>query len=130
MTRSTLFPVLGAAALLGLVSACSGDKGEDKQVAAATPRQCPAVADTPVKLAGGTFAMGEDDVYAEEGPVRETTVAGFWIDPHGVTNRTFAAFVQATGSVTVARKPFDTTAFQVRADWKSTRLNSGSSFAP
>src|SRR3546814_19942941 len=40
MTRSTLFPVLGAAALLGLVSACSGDKGGDKQVAAATPRQC------------------------------------------------------------------------------------------
>src|SRR3546814_15578358 len=30
-------------------------------------------------------------VYAEEGPVRETTVAGFWIDPHEVTNRQFAA---------------------------------------
>src|SRR3546814_15256055 len=98
MTRSTLFPVRGAAALLGLVSACSGDKGGDKQVAAATPRQCPAVADTPVKLAGGTFSMGADDVYAAEGPVRETTVAGFWLDPHEVTNRQFAAFVNATNS--------------------------------
>src|SRR3546814_3697454 len=47
MTRSKLFPVLGAAALLGLVPACGGDKGEDKQAAAATPRQCPAIADTP-----------------------------------------------------------------------------------
>src|SRR3546814_18857484 len=101
MTRSTLFPVLGAAALLGLVSACSGDKGGDKQVAAATPRQCPAVADTPVKLAGGTFAMGEDDVYAEEGPVRATTVAGFWNDPPEVTNRQLPAFVKAPGYDTV-----------------------------
>src|SRR3546814_10420129 len=129
MTLSTLLPVLGAAALLGLVSACSGDKGEDKQVAAATPRQCPAIADTPVKLAGGTFAMGEDDVYAEEGPVRETTVAGFWIDPHEVTNRQFAAFVKATGYVTIAEKPVDPKQFQVPADQippdrKSTRLNS------
>src|SRR3546814_19762871 len=105
MTRSTLFPVRGAAALLGLVSACSGDKGGDKQVAAATPRQCPAVADTPVKLAGGTFAMGEDDVYAEEGPVRETTVGCFWIDPHDVPNRQFAALLKATGYVPVPAKP-------------------------
>src|SRR3546814_377170 len=116
MTRSTLFPVLGAAALLGLVAACSGDKGGEKQVAAATPRQCPAIADTPVKLAGGTFAMGEDDVYAEEGPVRETTVAGFWIDPHEVTNRQFAAFVKATGYVTIAEKPVDPKQFQVPAE--------------
>ena len=99
MTRSTLFPVLGAAALLGLLSAC--DDG-DKPVATATPRQCPGIADTPVKLAGGTFEMGEDDVYAEEGPVRKTNVAGFWIDPHEVTNRQFAKFVAATGYVTEA----------------------------
>src|SRR3546814_14429452 len=105
MTRSTLFPVRGAAALLGLVSACSGDKGGDKQVAAATPRQCPAVADTPVKLAGGTFAMGEADVYAEEGPVRETTVGGFWTGPPEVTNRQFAALLKATAYVPFAEKP-------------------------
>src|SRR3546814_11443117 len=62
MTRSTLFPVLGAAALLGLVSACSGDKGGDKQVAAATPRQCPAVADTPVKLRSEERRVGKECV--------------------------------------------------------------------
>ena len=113
MTRSTLFPFLGVA-LLGLVSACSdGDAARETAAAAATPRKCPAIGDTPVKLAGGTFAMGEDDVYAEEGPVRETTVAGFWIDPHEVTNRQFADFVKATGYVTVAEKPVDPKQFQV-----------------
>src|SRR3546814_9802108 len=60
--------------------------------------------------------MGEDDVYAEEGPVRETRVRGFWIDPHEVTNRQFAAFAQATGYVTVAEKPVDPKQFQVPAD--------------
>ena len=116
MTRSTLFPILGVA-LLGLVSACSdGDAAKETAAAAATPRKCPAIGDTPVKLAGGTFAMGEDDVYAEEGPVRETTVAGFWIDPHEVTNRQFADFVKATNYVTVAEKPVDTKQFQVPAE--------------
>src|SRR3546814_15825141 len=67
MTRSKLFPVLGAAALLGLVPACGGDKGEAKQAADATPRQCPAIADTPVKLAGGSFALGQGHAMAWEG---------------------------------------------------------------
>ncbi len=51
--------------------------------------------------------MGSQLVYAEEGPERETTVDGFWIDPHEVTNAQFAAFVEATGYVTVAEKPVD-----------------------
>src|SRR3546814_17090710 len=104
MTRSTLFPVLGAAALLGLVSACSGDKGGDKQVAAATPRQCPAVADTPVQLAGGPCAMGEDDVYAEGGPVRATTVACVWHDPQAVNQCLVAGLLKAPGQVTDNQK--------------------------
>src|SRR3546814_20000086 len=60
--------------------------------------------------------MGEADVYAEEGPVRETRVRGFWIDPHEVTNRQFAAFVAATGHVTVAERPVDPQQLQVSAD--------------
>jgi len=60
--------------------------------------------------------MGEADVYAEEGPVRETRVDGFWIDPHEVTNRQFAAFVKATGYVTVAEKPVSPAAFGVPED--------------
>jgi len=106
-----------AAILLIVAAGCSGDdsRGEAAQVSA-TPRSCPAIADTPVQLAGGSFAMGEEDVYAEEGPVRQTTVAGFWIDPHEVTNRQFAEFVAATGYVTVAEKPVDPKQFQVPAD--------------
>lgn len=57
--------------------------------------------------------MGENDVYAEEGPVRPTTVTGFWIDPHEVTNRQFAQFVAATGYVTLAEKPVDAKLFKV-----------------
>ena len=29
---------------------------------------------------GGTFAMGSEDFYPEERPVREVSVDGFWID--------------------------------------------------
>lgn len=60
--------------------------------------------------------MGQDDIYAEEGPVRETRVGGFWIDRHEVTNRQFAAFVKATGYVTIAQKPVSPDAFGVPAD--------------
>ncbi|WP_033923161.1 formylglycine-generating enzyme family protein [Sphingomonas sp. 37zxx] len=55
-------------------------------------------------IAGGRFAMGEDARYPEEGPLRSTEVAGFWIDPHEVTNAQFAAFVRATGYRTLAER--------------------------
>ncbi len=74
---------------------------------------CSAPGDAPVRIAGGTFLMGDDSVYAEEGPVRETTVDGFWIDPHEVTNRQFAEFVSATGHVTIAEQPIDPALFGV-----------------
>ena len=66
-----------------------------------------------VRIEGGTFLMGEDAVYEEEGPPRETTVDGYWIDPHEVTNAQFAEFVKATGYVTIAEKPVDPAAFGV-----------------
>lgn len=116
MTRSALSLILGTA-LFAVLAACSEDgESDEKKVAVVTPRQCPAIADTPVKLAGGRFDMGEDDVYAEEGPVRPTTVAGFWIDAHEVTNRQFDAFVKATGYRTVAEKPVDPKQFQIPAE--------------
>ena len=58
-------------------------------------------------IPGGTFAMGATEYYAEEGPVRRETVAGFWIDATEVTNAEFAEFVEATGFVTVAEKGID-----------------------
>ena len=117
LRRSSLsIGTLGTALLLLALAACNDGAPGEKAAAVGAPHQCLRIADTPVKLPGGTFDMGEDDVYDEEGPVRRTTVRGFWIDPHEVTNRQFAAFVKATGYVTVAEKPVDPKQFKVPAD--------------
>lgn len=57
-----------------------------------------------VSLPGGTFAMGSEEFYAEEGPVRDVTVAPFAIDRHPVTVREFRRFVIQTGHVTEAER--------------------------
>ena len=57
-----------------------------------------------VQVAGGRFRMGSAGFYPEEGPVREVTVDGFWIDRFPVTNEAFGRFVAATGYVTVAER--------------------------
>ena len=36
-------------------------------------------------IPGGSFAMGSEDFYPEERPVREVAVDGFWIDVAPVT---------------------------------------------
>lgn len=46
--------------------------------------------------------MGSDGGYPEEAPAHDVAVDAFWIDSHPVTNDQFAAFVAATGYVTVA----------------------------
>ncbi|HLI87120.1 MAG TPA: formylglycine-generating enzyme family protein [Ktedonobacteraceae bacterium] len=58
-----------------------------------------------VWISGGTFQMGSEDFYPEEGPVHPVTVDGFWMDRYAVTNAQFQAFVEATGYVTVAERP-------------------------
>jgi sulfatase modifying factor 1 len=55
--------------------------------------------------------MGSNDFYVEEGPAREVSVSGFWIDAHPVTVADFRAFVTATGYVTSAERPLDINAF-------------------
>ncbi len=60
-----------------------------------------------VWIPGGAFRMGSDVHYPEEAPVRRVEVEGFWIDARPVSNRDFAAFVEATGWVTTAEKPAD-----------------------
>lgn len=72
---------------------------------------CPTLDGHPVRVSGGIFSMGQEGVYNEEGPVRETRVDGFWIDSHEVTNRQFAAFVRATGYTTVAELPVSPSVF-------------------
>ena len=66
---------------------------------------------TEVWIEAGTFRMGSDAHYAEEGPAHPVAVSGFWIDRHQVTNRDFAAFAAATGYVTLAERPLDPAAF-------------------
>ncbi|WP_240666180.1 formylglycine-generating enzyme family protein [Oerskovia turbata] len=60
-----------------------------------------------VPLPGGSFRRGSAEFYPDEGPVHEATVAPFEIEQHPVTNAQFAAFVAATGYVTVAERPLD-----------------------
>ncbi len=63
--------------------------------------------DDMVALPGGRFRMGSDHHYPEEAPARWQEVAPFRIDRTPVTNRDFAAFVRATGHLTVAEQPPD-----------------------
>ena len=60
-----------------------------------------------IRIPGGTFLMGSDTHYAEERPAHRVQVGAFWMDATTVTNEQFAAFVAATGYVTVAERPLD-----------------------
>jgi formylglycine-generating enzyme required for sulfatase activity len=64
-----------------------------------------------VRIPGGTFLMGSDAHYPEEAPAHRVTVSGFWMDSTNVTNAQFAAFVRATGYVTLAERSPDPAQF-------------------
>lgn len=57
-----------------------------------------------VDIPAGSFSMGADNFYPEEGPVHQQNVDAFNIDAHEVTNAQFAAFIEATGYVTSAER--------------------------
>src|SRR3954447_7944285 len=59
-----------------------------------------------VLIKGGTFQMGSND-FPDSKPVHAVTVNSFYMDEHEVTNAQFAAFVKATGYVTVAEQPLN-----------------------
>lgn len=59
-----------------------------------------------ILLDGGTFQMGSDQYYREEGPVREVTVSPFMIGRTEVTVAEFRAFVEETGYITTAERGF------------------------
>lgn len=109
---------LGRAIAIGLValtlSACEqSDLDSENAGAAKIARSCTKPNSDPVRLNGGSFQMGQENVYREEGPVRQVSVDGFWIDPHEVTNGQFAKFVVETDYVTLAEKPVDPSMFAV-----------------
>lgn len=58
-------------------------------------------------IEGGTFLMGSDRHYPEEGPAHRVSVDSFLIDETPVTNGQFAAFVAATGYRTSTEFPPD-----------------------
>src|SRR5690606_22038844 len=59
-----------------------------------------------VYIKGGTFQMGSSN-FADAKPVHEVTLSPFYMDEHEVTNDQYAAFVKATGYITVAERPLD-----------------------
>jgi len=97
--------VLGMALLLaGIIHSCRG--------ASATTGSAPAGM---VWVPGGEFTMGSNREATSElctvfgpktdaGPEHRVGVSGFWMDATEVTNAQFAAFVAATGYVTVAER--------------------------
>ena len=93
--RSGAFAILCALAL----SAC-GDSPDAPEVACEEPGGA-------VQIPAGSYRVGSDTAYREEGPAREVTVDEFWIDRGEVTVARFKAFVEATGYVTVAERPVD-----------------------
>lgn len=64
-----------------------------------------------VEIPGGDFAMGSENFYPEEAPVRRVRVSPFWMDARPVTNAAFRAFVEATGHVTFAERAPDPTQY-------------------
>ncbi|WP_421992446.1 formylglycine-generating enzyme family protein [Qipengyuania sp.] len=109
-TPQAAFLAIAAAGAI-VTGACSDSAPQPS--AERMARSCAPVSSTPVRLEGGTFVMGSLLVYPEEGPERETTVDGFWIDPHEITNAQFERFVEATGYVTTAEKPVNPAQFGV-----------------
>lgn len=63
-----------------------------------------------VLIKGGTFTPGNDTSYPEERRGAPVKVGSFYMDTTEVTNAQFAAFVKATGYVTLAERGFVTDA--------------------
>ena len=115
MALGTVLLVGSGLAIVGLMGGLNSEGSADRSTAGPA-RDCRSLPDGTVSLPGGTFSMGQTDVYAEEGPVRQTKVDGFRIDLHEVTNRQFARFVKETNYVTLAEKPVDPALFPVPVD--------------
>jgi sulfatase modifying factor 1 len=89
---------LCALAAVMLVAGCGNKPAEKGNV-------CAGLAGSEmVWIPAGSFTMGDNPRYPEEGPPRTVRLSGFWIDAHEVTNAEFADFVRATGYKTLAER--------------------------
>ena len=107
MKKHALAILCGALAATGAVSEPVVEPASDSGPAVAAPAsEAPAGM---VWIPPGTFDMGSDaeGAWANERPGHRVRVSGFWIDETEVTNDQYAAFVEATGYVTVAERPVD-----------------------
>lgn len=81
-----------------MLSSCSADLPASRQ-------KCAGLEGNPMLwVPGGSFVMGSNPRYPEEGPPRLVRVEGFWMDSHEITNGEFRAFVKATGYQTMAER--------------------------
>ena len=94
MKRLVLLLVLG-------LCACGAKAPQLAEPARACPGPAPS---GEVALKGGTFVLGARPEHDDEGPPRTVAVGPFSIDRTEVTNAQFAAFVKATGYVTLAER--------------------------
>lgn len=97
----------GAALLFLVISGCQREQATAQHSAQAIGRDCPPLAQEDVRIAGGQFILGANPENPEEGPPRQVKVNAFSIDSTEVTNEQFAAFVTATGYVTLAERDPD-----------------------
>lgn len=92
---------LGCAILFG--AALLGGCGQKQE---ALVQQC-AAPEGEVAIPAGAFMFGAAAMHAEEGPPQRVEIDAFSIDRAEVTNRQFAAFIDATGYVTQAERAPD-----------------------
>jgi formylglycine-generating enzyme required for sulfatase activity len=105
--RTALLAALGVSGFgAGLVLALPDAPGTPVARAAVAVDACPARADAAgeVFIEGGRFTMGSDTERQEERTAHAVAVSSFFIDRTEVTNAAFAAFVEATGYVTLAER--------------------------
>jgi formylglycine-generating enzyme required for sulfatase activity len=69
---------------------------------------CPA---SMTAIPGGSYRIGAGAQLPEEQPVRKLRISPFCLDRNEVSNDRFAAFVAATGYVTVAERPLSADQF-------------------
>jgi len=111
--------------LAALIFSASCERKEELPSQFASEDSACAAPGEPVFIEGGAYIMGADDAYPEEGPAHQVAVSSFWIDPAEVTVARFAAFIEATGYVTVAEKPVNPETFEGAPAVNATVLEPG-----
>jgi sulfatase modifying factor 1 len=113
LTRKSDAPAPAASASPGMEVAVTAKFEPTTPNATAAPGPAP---DGMAWIPGGEFSMGAVDPLGQDAnvvgmqatedsrPIHRVRVNGYWMDQTEVTNRQFAAFVKATGYVTVAER--------------------------